>query len=572
MFDSFTLATMWLPLMGAVAAAAVVQAAATHWRRTLTRQEGVLPQCGLAGHAVARRLLTACGLERVQVKCTAANDRYDSIRQEIELSSQHHDGASVAALAIASHEVGHAQQYAVGFWACRVKKIVWAVCLLLAGGCAAMAIVSVATLPMTLGAAVGVAGVVSLGLQLAIVLSMELDASRRARRLVEEAGLLAPGEETGFDGVLRAAALTYAAAEARRWMFLIVAIVVMICLGGQLSFDEQAANLPEEIEAPPLDLFSFLLEDASRVVLLAGFCLLLWRLQPRKGRNDAERAIERSNTGLVLYERGEFQASLAEFDAALQLDPHLAAALFNRSAARLTLGQLDTALEDLDATLRLNPGFVPAVARRGDVWLARGDLDRAATEYNRALEHDPANALALVGRGNVWLRRGDAEAALRDFEQAIRSSPDDPLGYVGRATVHYTRQDCRSALDDFNCAMTLGYHDAATHILCGQLCLALEDYDRAIAHLSAAIDSEPQQPAAWRDRGLARLRQERFEQALADLDEAIRLDPTDAVSFNNRGVVRMKTGDKVQARADLEAAIKLDPELPNPRKHLATIQ
>src|SRR5688572_11645296 len=128
MDHSLVLATSWLPLAAALLAAAIVQAASQHWQRTLAGQEGLLPRCGLAGHLVARRLLDACGLSKVTIQRTDDRDRYDSLQREVELSSQHYDGASVAALAVAAHEVGHAEQFATGFLACRLKKLVWPLC------------------------------------------------------------------------------------------------------------------------------------------------------------------------------------------------------------------------------------------------------------------------------------------------------------------------------------------------------------------------------------------------------------------------------------------------------------
>jgi len=45
-----------------------------------------------------------------------------------------------------------------------------------------------------------------------VTLPVEFDASSRAKRLVVEAGIVAPEEREGIDRVLNAAALTYVAA------------------------------------------------------------------------------------------------------------------------------------------------------------------------------------------------------------------------------------------------------------------------------------------------------------------------------------------------------------------------
>src|SRR5712671_6894742 len=66
------------------------------------------------GSELARHLLDEAGLETVSVEVTDRGDHYDPDAQAVRLLPQHHDGRSVAAVAVAAHEVSHAVQHARG--------------------------------------------------------------------------------------------------------------------------------------------------------------------------------------------------------------------------------------------------------------------------------------------------------------------------------------------------------------------------------------------------------------------------------------------------------------------------
>src|SRR5262249_24382385 len=152
------------------------------------------------------------GLQHVPIVPTDSKDRYDPRTRQIHLRQQTLEGTSVVSVAVAAHEVGHAQQFAEGYWACTLRRVFWPACF----GLMLLALVAV---PLGVGifasplGGPGLAGlcVVALLLQLPIVLPLEYDASRRARALVRQLGLLGPRDEAAFDRVLTAAARTYVA-------------------------------------------------------------------------------------------------------------------------------------------------------------------------------------------------------------------------------------------------------------------------------------------------------------------------------------------------------------------------
>jgi len=169
---------------------------------------------GLNGAEVARRLVERGSLPGLSIEQVPGNlsDHYDPRKKVLRLSAGVAQSSSVAAAAIAAHELGHAMQDREDYAPLRLRAaLVPAVnigsylgwILLMIG--IVMQLTSVAWL----GVAVFAGGAV---FALA-TLPVELNASARARQLLATAGIITDERESGgVNAVLNAAALTYVAA------------------------------------------------------------------------------------------------------------------------------------------------------------------------------------------------------------------------------------------------------------------------------------------------------------------------------------------------------------------------
>jgi Zn-dependent membrane protease YugP len=105
-------------IFGSVAlVAAMLYAAVRGMRRAYLQQGRRFSRCRLTGHEATRRLLEHVGLSADRVDAGAKIDHYDVWRNRVRLRTESSVSSSVAALAIAAHEVGHAEQFAKGYWA-----------------------------------------------------------------------------------------------------------------------------------------------------------------------------------------------------------------------------------------------------------------------------------------------------------------------------------------------------------------------------------------------------------------------------------------------------------------------
>ncbi len=191
---------------------------ASSWvKRTYQHYAQVRNASGLSGVEVARRILAGAGLSDVTIQVIEGelNDNYDPRTRTLNLSRAVAEGRSVAAEAVAAHEIGHAQQDQQGYFAMRWRSgLVPAANL----GSQAGPLIVIAGLLLSaftassFGFYVALAGLLLFAAVVAfqlITTPVELNASQRALRLLADTGVILPEEQDGARRMLRAAAFTY---------------------------------------------------------------------------------------------------------------------------------------------------------------------------------------------------------------------------------------------------------------------------------------------------------------------------------------------------------------------------
>ena len=121
--------------------------------------------------------------------------------------------------------------------------------------------------------------------------------------------------------------------------------------------------------------------------------------------------------------------AIADFDAALKLNPLSALALNNRGLARHAKGVYGRAIRDFDAAIALFPRYYDAFRNRGTAHFFNGDPTTAAADYDRAIGIYGKDPAAFVLRGLARYFAGDPRAAVLDLEQARRMAYAYP--YLG---------------------------------------------------------------------------------------------------------------------------------------------
>lgn len=168
----------------------------------------------ISGAEAAREVLQAAQIHDVEVVEINGmlGDHYDPASKRLCLSTDVFNTPSIAALGIAIHECGHAIQHAKGYAPLKARMALVPVTMF------ASQILTVVILGSWF---FQFSGLFKLGFWCffvmaifqIITLPVEFDASRRAKVILQQMGMIQPGEEAiGVNRVLDAAALTYVAA------------------------------------------------------------------------------------------------------------------------------------------------------------------------------------------------------------------------------------------------------------------------------------------------------------------------------------------------------------------------
>ena len=170
----------------------------------------------VSGEETAKRVIRFGGLYELRVKPTGGKltDRYDPRSKTLHLSRGVYEPASVAAMAIAAHELGHAMQDKVNYFPLKLRSALVPV-VNIGSSLGWILIIIGLMLQVTNIAWLGVAAFGTGALFALATLPVELNASSRAKALLAESGLIQTQQDLeGVNAVLRAAAFTYVAALA----------------------------------------------------------------------------------------------------------------------------------------------------------------------------------------------------------------------------------------------------------------------------------------------------------------------------------------------------------------------
>ena len=180
---------------------------------TFNEYSRIAARGNVTADSVAKMLLTLYGMSNMPINRVSGSltDHYDPRNRTLNLSESVYNSRSIASIGVAAHEVGHAIQHNEAYSPLIFRNSIVPV----------VNICSTASMPLFfLGLIMGIRPLVTIGIMLftgalvfhLVTLPVEINASSRALKLLEQTHTLAPDELAGAKKVLTAAAWTYIAA------------------------------------------------------------------------------------------------------------------------------------------------------------------------------------------------------------------------------------------------------------------------------------------------------------------------------------------------------------------------
>ena len=194
---------------------------------TFNKYSQIPARGNVTADSVARMLLTLYGMANMPINHVSGSltDHYDPRNKTLNLSDSVYSSNSIASIGVAAHEVGHAIQHHESYSPLIFRNSIVPV----------VNICSSASMPLfIIGLLMANSLLVNIGIMLftgalvfhLVTLPVEINASSRALKLLEQTHTLAPDELSGAKKVLTAAAWTYIAAALMSVLQLIRLILI----------------------------------------------------------------------------------------------------------------------------------------------------------------------------------------------------------------------------------------------------------------------------------------------------------------------------------------------------------
>ncbi|MDR1123617.1 MAG: tetratricopeptide repeat protein [Elusimicrobiota bacterium] len=332
-------------------------------------------------------------------------------------------------------------------------------------------------------------------------------------------------------------------------------------------------------------------------------------------------AAARAAKGDLLAELGDYAGALRAYDEAIALEPSNAQLYFSRAIPKFMLGDYAGAAGDLGFAVSLNPQMAQAYYNRGVANMNMAQIMPASLDFARARDlfagagniagaGDAAAALRLAdsylasskttARGKrkgasangaasqkpaqtLTIKRGDETAAKRreQLVSSINAAMKGPNGALEKfkanaainrkgdmpAPADFAAYDAalrKTVADSRNKAPSAEPQNILEYMASAKKKSAAGDYKGAVADLSAAISSSPDQAHLYTERARALAADNDLPAALADINKALSLDGNNASSWLQKAQLESALGNN---KAALEAAKKakgIFDELRNP--------
>lgn len=194
--------------------------------------------------------------------------------------------------------------------------------------------------------------------------------------------------------------------------------------------------------------------------------------------------------GRDAFEQGDYETAIDAFSQAINHQPDLAIAYYNRGVTQFILQDYDAALADYNQTIRLDPVYTQAYVNRGNLHSANGHTAAALDDYTTAIELDPS---AIEAHYNLALTQASLEhwdAALEGYDRTLALLPENspraiPV-YLNRGSLNLETGHPHATIEDSRAILAIDPDNAPAHGNLGFAYAMLGDLDQAKAALTSA--------------------------------------------------------------------------------------
>jgi tetratricopeptide (TPR) repeat protein len=196
------------------------------------------------------------------------------------------------------------------------------------------------------------------------------------------------------------------------------------------------------------------------------------------------------NLGIFLANTGRTSEAIAQYEAALRLEPDYVEAHINLGNALGRAGRTSEAIAQYEAALRLKPDAETHI-NLGNALGRAGRTSEAIAHFEEALRLKPAFAEAHNNLGNALARAGRTQDAIAQYETALRLKFDYAAAHYNLGNAFGSVGHTPEAIVQYEAALRLKPDYVEAHINLGNALASVGHTSEAIAHFEEALRLKP---------------------------------------------------------------------------------
>ncbi len=227
-----------------------------------------------------------------------------------------------------------------------------------------------------------------------------------------------------------------------------------------------------------------------------------------------------NNLGVALYEQGDLDAAIAEYESAIEISSDYADVHINLGNALSDQGNAEEAIQEFHRAIEANPRDARAYNNLATTFGQLGLTDRAVDACRKAIELDPEIAAPHVNLAHALSLTGDLEEAAEEYRRAIELDPSDPQAHLKLGETLAALGETDEAIEEYSRALEIQSNSPEAHLAMGVAMISQARPDEAIAHYVAAIEARPDYGQAHHNLAIAFYARGEYPEAWREIDAA----------------------------------------------------
>jgi tetratricopeptide (TPR) repeat protein len=266
------------------------------------------------------------------------------------------------------------------------------------------------------------------------------------------------------------------------------------------------------------------------------------------------------NLGSAFIRARRYADAIYHCDRALEINPNLTDALYNRGCAYYKIGQPQKAIDSLLQAISLYPGHADTHNNIGLAYADLGQYDQAIAHFTRSIQLQPTSGDFHANLGNTLAKNGNPPEALSAYEKGLTVAPDHTGCHLNRGLLLANRGHLDAALESYRNVMALDPNDSRPHSFAGVALFQMQRPGQAETAFRQALALNPNDADACLYLGRINAARRKMDKARRYFDMAVSLRPSDAEAQYQIGVLLAIEGRLPEAIDQFSETVRIAPK------------